>query len=163
VTIFGKPSESLQAKSRLNFDTLRRPINLIGVFMKKISLIVLPISLLIGATSFAETYAGHGDQTEYGEETCGMIVEPTGETLVIKILAIDQEITAVVADGDDVNFKVEMQSDAKFTVEGKKQTGKLKIKVSGQLKDSKPVSYKLETEASDSVTGQDNETINCKF
>ncbi|MFV8251118.1 hypothetical protein [Bdellovibrio bacteriovorus] len=131
--------------------------------MKYFGAILLPAIFMISTISFAETFDGHGRQTEFGEETCGMIVESTGPSLVVKMIALNQEVTAIVADGDEVNFKVQSESDAKFAVDGEKQTGALKIKASGKIKKGKPVSYQLEVQTADSLMGTDKETIHCKF
>ncbi|MNL28104.1 hypothetical protein D3C87_1497350 [compost metagenome] len=132
--------------------------------MKKISLLLLPVTLLISATSLAETYEGHGDKTEFGTQTCGMIVTETGGTsFVIEMHALNQEVIAIVSDGAESNFDVQMNSDSKQLADGKKATDTLKIKASGQLKNGKPVSYNLEVRYNYAELGKVVETIHCKF
>lgn len=120
--------------------------------------------MLASLSSFAATYEGEGKQTEFGSETCSMsVTDIGGSNVVIKMLALNQEVTTIVADGDETNFEVLLTSNAKSAVNGKNVKGSLSVKASGKLKNSKPVSYRLEITSNDALMGNDKESINCKF
>jgi hypothetical protein len=131
--------------------------------MRKIRTLLLFSALFIGTTSFGETYSGEGDETEIGVQTCDMTIQDVGPASMVTMRALGQEVSTLVLGGDDVNFKTQLESDAKYTADGTEQTGTLKITASGKIKNGKPVAYRLTVEAADALMGNDTETVNCKF
>lgn len=128
--------------------------------MKTLSTIAL---MLLSVSAMSATYTGQGKETEFGTETCLMSVESTGINVVIKMMALNQEVATVVSDGDELDFNVVLNSTSKTVVQGEKMKGALTIKAVGKLKRLRPISYRLEVVSSDSFMGSEKEIIDCKF
>ena len=111
---------------------------------------------LTSLTSFAATYDGQGNETEYGVETCQMDVTNTGMKTIVVMRALNEEVSAVVSDDTEVDFTLNTTSKGK-------SKSSLTIKASGKIKDNKPVSYSLEITSNDPMMGKDKQSINCKF
>jgi len=72
---------------KLHHDIFLKIVILRGGHVRKIRVILLVQlgSMLMGATSFGETYFGKGDKTEFGAKSCGMTVQNMGKATLVLI------------------------------------------------------------------------------
>lgn len=128
--------------------------------MKTFTFIAL---MLASVSALSATYTGQGKESELGVETCWMSVEPNGVNVILKMMALNQEVATVVSEGDELDFNVVLTSTSKTDVQGEKMKAALTVKATGKLKGLRPISYRLEIVSKDSFTGSEREVIDCEF
>lgn len=108
----------------------------------------------------AQTYKG---KTNSGEE-CDMFVQPSGRYVTVKIYAFGNELVAALENFEtgDTSFEVTSKAMTK-KIYGENRHQRMKIKISGELKDLKPVKYKATYQDSGNLINPTNSSEECKF
>lgn len=108
----------------------------------------------------AQTYTGK----DKGGEECEMSIQSSGRYVKVKIYTLGNEFVTLLEnfESGDASFDVTLNSKTK-KIDGQNDHKNLKIKISGELKDLKPVKYKVTYKDSGNLVNPTNSSDECKF